>query len=224
MDKNPLLIFEEAQITAGTSIALRNINLRIGRGDWVEITGHNRSGKSVLLKSIYGLLPVSGGTLRCMGINFGSDENLQSVRRRMGLVSDAVPLIPGRTLRANFSLGSAASGVARELTQTEFFNNLLEAFRLSAKMQELSDHLSASEQWLARTARALMTEPDLLLLDCPLRTLDESTAAVYLRQIRSYVSDTQRAVVWCNDHLNIDAPAQRRVLVLENQTLRELNQ
>ncbi|HMX87754.1 MAG TPA: ATP-binding cassette domain-containing protein [Saprospiraceae bacterium] len=223
MDHNPLLIFEAAQITAGTSFALRNINLRIGRGDWVEITGHNRSGKSVLLKSIFGLLPVSVGTLHCMGINFGHNDQIQSVRRKIGIVADAVPLIQGRTLRANFSLASAAAGVARDLTQTEFFNATLEAFKLSAKMQELSDDLSASEQWLARTARALMTEPDLLLLDCPLRMLDEAAAMVYLRLIRSYMSDTQRAVIWCTDHLNIDAPAHRRVMLLENQTLRELN-
>ncbi|MFN8280764.1 MAG: ATP-binding cassette domain-containing protein [Saprospiraceae bacterium] len=223
MDHSPLLIFEEAQIVAGTSFILRNINLQIGRGDWVEITGHNRSGKSSLLKSIYGLLPVSVGTLQCMGIGFSNNDHIQSVRRRIGIVADAVPLIPGRTLRANFSLASAAAGVANDLTQTEFFNATLEAFKLSAKMQELSDDLSVSEQWLARTARALMAEPDLLLLDCPLRTLDEAAALVYLRLIRSYMTDTQRAVIWCTDHLNIDAPAHRRVMVLENQTLRELN-
>ena len=222
MSETPFLSCADVTLSIGTSFRLEHLDLKVSAGDWIEITGHNRSGKSSLLNMIYGLAWPESGRIIFEGKDIISPESVQALRRRVGFVSDALPLVGGRTLRANFSLSATSAGWPAFTVPDGPLQEVLDAFQLTERMLDQPDHFSQSEMWLARTARAMIAAPVLLMLDCPLRSLDDHFARVFLGTIRKYSRDTGCAVIWCEDRLTMDPPSGRRTFVIENQLLKEV--
>jgi branched-chain amino acid transport system ATP-binding protein len=162
-----MLKLESVSISYGAIQAVRDVSIDVPRGDVVTIIGANGAGKSTLLKSIVGLEPVAGGR-----ISFdGQDITTTPAHRRTGMGVALSPegrgVFSDQSVRDNLLLGaySKKSDSARTEQKIEQFFTMFP--RLEERQEQLAGTLSGGEQQMLAIARALMSEPKLLLLDEP---------------------------------------------------------
>ena len=162
-----MLKLESVSISYGAIQAVRDVSIDVPRGEVVTIIGANGAGKSTLLKSIVGLEPVAGGR-----ISFdGQDITKTPAHRRTGMGVALSPegrgVFSDQSVRDNLLLGaySKKSDSARTQLKIEQFFELFP--RLKERQEQFAGTLSGGEQQMLAIARALMSEPKLLLLDEP---------------------------------------------------------
>jgi branched-chain amino acid transport system ATP-binding protein len=162
-----MLKLESVSISYGAIQAVCDVSIDVPRGEVVTIIGANGAGKSTLLKSIVGLEPVAGGR-----ISFdGQDITTTPAYRRTGLGVALSPegrgVFSDQSVRDNLLLGaySKKSDSARTEQKIEQFFTMFP--RLEERQEQLAGTLSGGEQQMLAIARALMSEPKLLLLDEP---------------------------------------------------------
>jgi len=162
-----MLKLESVSISYGAIQAVRDVSIDVPRGEVVTIIGANGAGKSTLLKSIVGLEPVAGGR-----ISFdGQDITKTPAHRRTGMGVALSPegrgVFSDQSVRDNLLLGaySKKSDSARTEQKIEQFFGLFP--RLKERQEQFAGTLSGGEQQMLAIARALMSEPKLLLLDEP---------------------------------------------------------
>ena len=162
-----MLKLESVSISYGAIQAVRDVSIDVPRGEVVTIIGANGAGKSTLLKSIVGLEPVAGGR-----ISFdGKDITKTPAHRRTGMGVALSPegrgVFSDQSVRDNLLLGaySKKSDSVRTEQKIEQFFELFP--RLKERQEQFAGTLSGGEQQMLAIARALMSEPKLLLLDEP---------------------------------------------------------
>ena len=162
-----MLKLESVSISYGAIQAVRDVSIEVPKGEVVTIIGANGAGKSTLLKSIVGLEPVAGGR-----ISFdGQDITTTPAHRRTGMGVALSPegrgVFSDQSVRDNLLLGaySKKSDFARTEQKIEQFFTMFP--RLEERQEQLAGTLSGGEQQMLAIARALMSEPKLLLLDEP---------------------------------------------------------
>jgi branched-chain amino acid transport system ATP-binding protein len=162
-----MLKLESVSISYGAIQAVRDVSIDVPSGEVVTIIGANGAGKSTLLKSIVGLEPVAGGR-----ISFdGQDITKTPAHRRTGMGVALSPegrgVFSDQSVRDNLLLGaySKKSEPARTEQKIEKYFELFP--RLKERQEQLAGTLSGGEQQMLAIARALMSEPKLLLLDEP---------------------------------------------------------
>src|SRR6202011_1063302 len=162
-----MLKLESVSISYGAIQAVRDVSIEVPRGEVVTIIGANGAGKSTLLKSIVGLEPVAGGR-----VSFdGQDITTTPAHRRTGMGVALSPegrgVFSDQSVRDNLLLGaySKKSDSARTEQKIEQFFTMFP--RLKERQGQFAGTLSGGEQQMLAIARALMSEPKLLLLDEP---------------------------------------------------------
>ena len=162
-----MLKLESVSISYGAIQAVRDVSIVVPRGEVVTIIGANGAGKSTLLKCIVGLEPVAGGR-----VSFdGQDITKTPAHRRTGMGVALSPegrgVFSDQSVRDNLLLGaySKKSDSARTEQKIEQFFTMFP--RLEEREEQLAGTLSGGEQQMLAIARALMSEPKLLLLDEP---------------------------------------------------------
>ena len=189
-------------------VALRGVNLTIDRAEQVAIMGPSGSGKSTLLNLMGGLDVPTSGDVVVSGTNLARmDEEARSLFRRqhVAYVFQAYHLMPTLTCAQNAALPLHLQGVSRR----EIANRVagcLEDVGLSARADHLPDELSGGERQRAAIARALVTNPGLLLADEPTGNLDSATGEQVLALLRR-VNEIRRATLVLVTH---DARAAAR--------------
>ncbi|MDI6752435.1 MAG: ATP-binding cassette domain-containing protein [bacterium] len=151
---------------------LSNINLKIEEGDFVYLTGASDSGKTTLLKLIYGFFPPSGGQIVVMGKDIArlSKRDLSNLRKKMGLLMQDFGFLEKKTVEENLHL--FLGGLAKK--EREVMIDLsLHLVELTPKRKLLVSCLSGSERQQLRLARCIASNPTLILADEPLLCLDE---------------------------------------------------
>jgi branched-chain amino acid transport system ATP-binding protein len=162
-----MLKLESVSISYGAIQAVRDVSIDVPRGEVVTIIGANGAGKSTLLKSIVGLEPVAGGR-----VSFdGQDITTTPAHRRTGMGVALSPegrgVFSDQSVRDNLLLGAYSKkndSVRTERKIEQFFAMFP---RLKERQEQLAGTLSGGEQQMLAIARALMSEPKLLLLDEP---------------------------------------------------------
>jgi branched-chain amino acid transport system ATP-binding protein len=149
----------------GPVVAVRDVDLRVARGEIVALLGANGAGKTTTLMSIVGLHRARTGTIELEGREIGHLPPERVVRRGVSLAPEGRRIFAGLTVAENLRIGAAAirrnGGDARRERLLELFPVLRERLRLPAAS------LSGGEQQQLAIARALMSGPKLLLLDEP---------------------------------------------------------
>jgi len=157
---------KDLTVQLGETEALKQVDLTIPRGQWTALIGPNGAGKTTLLKSIAGLLRVSQGRT----VYAGKDITNQSAQR---IVKLGVSLVPqGRLLFTEMSVRENLEMGAYLLHDRAEFNKRLDDVQgmfpiLKERSQQMVALMSGGEQQMLAVARALMTKPDLILLDEP---------------------------------------------------------
>lgn len=194
--------------------ALRGVDLRVERGEYLAIMGPSGSGKSTLM-NILGCLDVpSHGTYRLDGEDVGvqSDNQLARIRgRALGFVFQSFNLIPRMTALANVSLPMAYAGVGR-VEQRDRAMAALERVGLGARADHRPAELSGGQQQRVAVARALVTEPTVILADEPTGNLDSASTEDVLA-VFDEIADADRTIVVITHEEDVAARADRVLVV-----------
>lgn len=151
--------------------ALRGVNLKVEKGEFLAVLGPSGSGKSTLLNLIGALDKLTEGTLLIEGVDISTlnDDHLADQRRRIGSVFQFFNLIPRLTARQNVELSMAISGLGGD-ERRKSAEELLEIVGLKECMNHKPAELSGGEQQRVAIARALANNPHFLLMDEPTGT------------------------------------------------------
>ena len=183
----------------GGLVAVNDVSFDVAAGEIVGLIGPNGAGKSTTFNLVTGLLPLTRGAVRFRGESVAGRPSREIARRGMGRTFQHVKMIPTMTVLENVALGAHARtqvGTLRamlRLDRAEEKRLLREAERqlarigMQAQMHELAGNLALGPQRLMEIARALATDPALLLLDEPaagLRLKEKQALAEVLRQLR----------------------------------------
>lgn len=157
--------------------ALRGVNLKVERGEFLAILGPSGSGKSTLLNLIGALDKPTEGKVFIEGVDISTlnENQLADLRRRIGFVFQFFNLIPRLTARQNVELSMAIAGLNRE-ERRKRAEELLEMVGLKERMNHKPAELSGGEQQRVAIARALANNPAFLLMDEPTGNIDSKTA------------------------------------------------
>jgi heme exporter protein A len=193
----------------GDRPALRGLELQVARGEFVTIFGPNGAGKSTLIKILARLSRPSSGHVAVLGAELGSDEG-EAVRSRVGLMGHLSYLYLGLTGLENLVFYARMYGVPephrRALT-------LLEELDLADRRDDLVRTYSRGMLQRLSAARALVQDPDLLLLDEPFTGLDPS-AAELLSDLLRRMHSRGRTVLLTTHDLGLGRSLCTRFLIL----------
>ncbi len=178
---SPVLQIAALESGYGPTTILRGVSLVLGEGEMVTIIGPNGSGKSTLIKSVFGLADVFSGSVALRGEDVTGDATNEMVRRGVGYVPQAANVFPTLSVQENIEMGAFTmeSGVAERVTaMRDLFPVLDERWGSPA------GHLSGGQRQILALARALVTEPSILLLDEPTAGLAPQIVDAVLKQVR----------------------------------------
>jgi branched-chain amino acid transport system ATP-binding protein len=162
----PALEVSGLEVAYGGIVAVKDVSLSVGRGEIVTLIGANGAGKTTTLKAIVGLVAPRKGTIRVFGKDARANATHDLVARGVALVPEGRAIFGSMTVRENLELGSFRRRDSD--ARSERFERCLKLFpRLGERLSQDGGTLSGGEQQMLAIARALMSAPDLLLLDEP---------------------------------------------------------
>jgi putative ABC transport system ATP-binding protein len=166
--------------------ALRGVNLKVEKGDFLAVLGPSGSGKSTLLNLIGALDKPTSGTLLVDGVNVSklNDNKLADLRLKVGFVFQFFNLIPRFAAMDNVELSLAIANVSRS-ERKKRAAELLETVGLKDRMKHKPAELSGGQQQRVAIARALANNPTFLLLDEPTGNIDSKTAHELMEIIKN---------------------------------------
>jgi cell division transport system ATP-binding protein len=195
--------------------ALSDVTLQVNKGEFVFVTGRSGAGKSTLLKLVFCAEPVSRGQLLVFGRNVARlpPRDVPHLRRNIGVVFQDFKLLPGRTVAENVAFPLEVRGLpARDVRRR--VSHALRAVGLEHRERRFPLSLSGGEQQRAAVARALVTEPALLLADEPTGNLDPERTVEVLDLLQAANARGTTVMVATHDR-TILARYQKRVIQLE---------
>ena len=203
--------------------ALRGVNLRVEKGDFLAVLGPSGSGKSTLLNMIGALDKPTTGKVSVDGIDLSTlnDNALAGLRQRIGFVFQFFNLIPRLTAKGNVELTLSIAGLSRA-ERGKRAASLLETVGLKERVDHKPAELSGGERQRVAIARALANNPKFLLMDEPTGNIDSTTAEEILDLIKRLNEDKGVTIVVVTHDQRIASQARRAVQMLDGLIVREM--
>ena len=153
---------------------LEDVNLELNKGEFVYLIGKVGSGKTSLLKTIYGELDIQSGEAEVLGYNMTNikRKHIPELRRRLGIVFQDFQLLTDRTVHANLSFVLRATGWTNKATIKARIEEVLDQVGMTGKGYKMPNELSGGEQQRIVIARAILKNPPILILDEATSALD----------------------------------------------------
>jgi cell division transport system ATP-binding protein len=188
------------------ALALKDVSFRVGKGEFVFLTGHSGAGKSTIMKLLFAEQQPTSGEVRVSGYNVSAlkVDEVPKLRRRLGIVFQDFRLLEDRTAAENIAFALEVIGARRD-TIAARVTRVLTHVGLSTKSRAYPRELSGGEQQRVAIARALANHPDVLLADEPTGQLDSGTGRAIMSLLRAIVrSEGLTAVIATHDPMLID--------------------
>ena len=182
----PAVEFRDIDIAYGKFVAVRDFSLAIQRGSFVTLLGPSGCGKTTVLRSIAGLVDISRGQISIGGRRV---DDIPIYKRNIGLVFQSYALFPHKNVFDNVAFGLKYRDVPKADIARKV-NQALEMVRLPGSEKKLPSQLSGGQQQRIALARAIVFEPEVLLLDEPLSALDANMREEMRVEIKKIQKET----------------------------------
>ena len=203
--------------------ALRGVNLKVPKGEFLAIMGPSGSGKSTMLHLLGGVEVPTTGQVLLEGTDLASlsDDGRTLIRReRMGFIFQSFNLLPAFTAEENVALPLELGGIHPSEAR-ERASKMLEIVHMFHRRTHVPSQLSGGEQQRVAIARALVMEPALLLADEPTGNLDTAKGQEVTSLLRKLVDEQQQTIVMVTHDEHVAAHADRVVRLLDGQVEHE---
>lgn len=218
----PVLEFERVtKFFKSDEPTLRDINLKLERGEFLFVTGPSGSGKSTLLQLIYRKTTPDEGRILFMGKDIArlSADSVPFLRRNLGIVFQDFKVIPNWTVFENVAVALELLSMPQRLIRSRVAV-ALERVGLAGRGDDTTAHLSGGEQQRVAVARAIVAEPPLLLADEPTGNLDPHLALDILTLLEE-INSTGTTVVFATHDHTLLAQRPHRIVYLDEGEVKE---
>ena len=177
-------------------LVLSNINLRVGKGEFIYLVGRVGSGKSSLIKTLNAQIPLKEGVGLIAGYDLSKikSRDVPYLRRKIGIVFQDFQLLTDRSVNENLEFVLRATGWKNKIEIDTRIGEVLEKVGLGQKGHKMPHQLSGGEQQRVVIGRALLNDPEIILADEPTGNLDPETSEGIFRLLTD-ISKTGRAVI-----------------------------
>ncbi len=209
-----IIEIKNANIYQGDSLILEDVNLTVNKGEFVYLVGKTGTGKSSLLKTLYGELTLTEGEATVVGYNLRelTWKSVPFLRRNLGVVFQDFQLLTDRNVNDNLKFVLKAIGWRDEKLITEKIQDVLDKVGLKSKGFKMPFELSGGEQQRVDIARALLNSPKLILADEPTGNLDPQTSDEIMQLLFHICNDYGSTIVMAtHDYMVIEKFPARMV-------------
>ena len=202
--------------------ALRGVDLRVEKGDFLAILGPSGSGKSTLLNMIGALDKPTEGKVFIEGVDISTldDNGLADLRQKIGFVFQFFNLIPRLTARGNVELPMAIPGLDKKKRRKRA-EELLETVGLKERVNHKPAELSGGERQRVAIARALANNPKFLLMDEPTGNIDSETSKEIMELVIRLNKEKGVTTIVITHDQSISSQAKRKVQMLDGSIIQE---
>ena len=195
--ENAVLHLKEVSVYQKNSLILSNVNLTVGKGELVYLIGKTGSGKSSLIKLLYGDLPLIKGQGKVVGFNLKNltENEIPQLRRKLGVVFQDFKLLTDRNVYNNLAFVLKATGWTEKTKIEKRIEEVLSKVKMQNAGFKFPHELSGGEQQRVAIARALCKNPELLLCDEPTGALDISTGVQILKLLVDFNKSYNKTIM-----------------------------
>jgi len=214
---DPILEATGVHAWYGSSHVLHGVDLSIARGETVGLLGRNGMGKSTLIRTLLGHVPQRDGRIHLFGQDMSKARPHEVARRGVAYVPEGRGVFPNLTVRENLVMAARpAPGSQRGWT----YARVMETFpRLQERVGNLGSQLSGGEQQMLSIGRALMTQPDLIILDEATEGLAPLIVAEIWRVIQAIRADGIATLIVDRDYKMVLSQSERAVVLQKGQVV-----
>ncbi len=212
-------------IFQGDNLILSNVNFHVDKGEFVYLIGKTGTGKSSLLKTLYGDLYLKQGMGNVAGFDLSKLkwQNIPLLRRNLGIVFQDFRLLTDRNVRDNLEFVLKATGWKDKVLMKEKIDSVLAKVGLKNKGFKMTYELSGGEQQRVDIARALLNNPKLILADEPTGNLDPDTTDEIMQLLFSICRDYHTAFIMATHDYSIIQKYPARVVRVEQGAVKEIS-
>jgi len=219
----PLIRYKNVNINQQELGVLEDVNLELNKGEFVYLIGKVGSGKTSLLKTIYGELDIQSGDAEVLGYNMTNikRKHIPELRRRLGIVFQDFQLLTDRNVHSNLSFVLRATGWSNKAAIKERIDEVLEQVGMTGKGYKMPNELSGGEQQRIVIARAILNRPEIILADEPTGNLDAKTGRQIVELLKS-ICASGSAIMMTTHNLHLLAEYPGIVYRFENHQIKEV--
>ena len=214
---------EHANIYQSGSLILQDVNLNVQKGEFVYLVGKTGTGKSSLLKTLYGELTLTEGVGHVVGFNLKEMDwkKLPFLRRNLGVVFQDFQLLSDRNVNENLSFVLKATGWQDEQLIQQKIDDVLNKVGLQNKGFKMTYEMSGGEQQRVDIARAMLNSPKMILADEPTGSLDPETSDEIMQLLFQIAKEDGTAIIMATHDYMVVNKFPARTLTTEGGRLVE---
>ena len=216
-----LIQYKNVEIHQQELCVLSGVNLELHKGEFVYLIGKVGSGKTSLLKTLYGELDVIDGDAEVLGYNMRSikRKHIPQLRRKLGIVFQDFQLLTDRTVYNNLEFVLRATGWKNKQEIKERIEEVLDLVGMSNKGYKIPNELSGGEQQRIVIARAVLNSPAIILADEPTGALDTATSRIVMDLFHKLHEEQRKTIVLITHNPELAEETQRVITLRDGRII-----